>query len=101
MNSTIKEINKNSDFVKNLCNGDKMEFKNLKDLESLAKNDKYLKDVYVDFEKFINEKYTENIKRNIESMQNKEELHEFIVLFVLTAWVNATINEMKKNENFN
>ena len=61
MNITIKEINKNLDFVNNLFNGDKMELKNLKDLESLAKNDKYLKDVYVDFEKFINEKYKENM----------------------------------------
>lgn len=78
--------------------GDKMEPKNLKDLESLAKNDKYLKDVYLDFEKFINEKYTEKFKIDIESIQDKEELHECVVLFALTAWIRATINEIKKNE---
>ena len=40
----------------------KMELKNMKDLEMLAKNDKHLRGVYLDFEKFINEKYTEKIK---------------------------------------
>lgn len=100
-NIYLIEINKNLDFVNNLHHGDKMELKNLKDLESLAKNDKYLKDVYVDFEKFINEKYTEKFKIDIESIQDKNKLHEIIVLFALTAWVNATINEIKKNENFN
>jgi len=89
------------DFVNNLCHGDKMELKNLKALESLVKNDKYLKDVCMDFGKFINEKYTEAFKKDIESIQDKDKLHEVIVLFALTAWVRATINEVKKNENFN
>lgn len=76
--------------------GDKMEPKNLKDLEMLAKNDKHLRDVYLDFEKFINEKYTEKIKNNIESIQNKEDLHEVIVLFALVAWIGATVNAISK-----
>ena len=74
-----------------------MKFKNLKDLEALEKNDKHLTDVYLGFEKFISERYTEALRKDIELAQGKKDLHEIIVLFALVAWVNASIEEMKRN----
>lgn len=71
---------------------------NIKDLELFANNDQYLKSVYSDFDQFMEEKYTDDIKDTIEHARNKDELHEIIYLFLLTAWISATITEIKKRD---
>ena len=71
---------------------------NIKDLELFANNDQYLKSVYSDFDQFMKEKYTNDIKDYIEHAKNKDELHEIIYLFLLTAWISATITEIKKRD---
>lgn len=99
MYKTIKEINKNLDFVNNLFKGsNEMNIENIKDLESFANNNQYLKSVYSDFDQFMKEKYTNDIKYTIENARNKDELHEIIYLFLLTAWISATITEIKKRD---